>query len=387
MLVENICYILCTGCIKVYINPINNQKLSFMRNIIDSHTHIGDLNGKTYTKSQLDVFVKSKLPNDDVVEKMYVSNLDVLTSKKGEYEGNKQLLDNFKNSKEYELFLACSPRDGKVDNIKNLIKENPNRFIGLKFHPTLQNLDIMDSRYIPYLEFANKNKIPCLFHSAVALIDGKINPNVKDISDPESIYKLAKQYQHTPIVMAHMGAGWQESHDKTIEVLLKSIKNGDANLYADISWVDIGLEHCGNFNKNEHRSKEHILKAIKKLKGIGEKDWKYGDQSYRLMFGSDAPLDRFSNENDCLKEYTTFIDDIKFAIRNDKDLAPEADKIIDDLFYNNAKKLYSKRFNITNSKSDKYLKYSVGAILGVGLIAILFGLIQKDKIKGKKEMI
>lgn len=354
-----------------------------MRNIIDSHTHIGNLNGKTYTKSQLDVFIKSKLPNDDTVEKMYVSNLDVLTSKIGEYEGNKQLLDNFKNSSEYELFLACSPKDGKVSNMENLIKENPNKFIGLKFHPTLQNLDVADAKYAPYLEFANKNKIPCLFHSAVALVDGKINPNVKDISDPESIYKLAKQYKETPVVMAHLGAGWQESHDKAIEVLLKSVKNGDANLYADISWVDIGWEHCGNFNQNEHRTKEHILKAIKKLKGIGEKDWKYGDQSYRLMFGSDAPLDRFSNEKDRLQEYTTFIDDIKFAIKNDKDLAPEADKIIDDLFYNNAKKLYSKKLNLTSPKSNNIPKYLLGAVAGIALIALLCKLIQNHKAKNK----
>ena len=341
-----------------------------MRNIIDSHAHIGDLNGKTYTKSQLDVFVKTTLPNNDDVEKMYVSNLDVLTSKKSELEGNKELLGKFKNSNKYELFLACSPKDGNVNNIRNLVKENPDKFIGLKFHSTLQNLDLSDSRYIPYLEFANKNKIPCLFHSAVALIDGKINPTVKDVSDPESIYKLAKQYRQTPFVMAHLGAGWNESHDRAIETLVNSVKNGDANLYADISWVDIGLEHSGNFNPSEHRSKEHILKAIKRLKGIGEKDWKYGDQSYRLMFGSDAPLDRFSNEKDRLKEYTTFIDDIKFAIKNDKDLSANADKIIDDLFYNNAKKLYCKKLNIAKPKN--LFKYLILAFIAIGIGGIAF---------------
>ena len=347
-----------------------------MRKIIDSHAHIGDLNGKTYTKSQLDVFVKSTLPNNDDIEKMYVSNLDVLTSKKSELEGNRELLDKFGNSNKYELFLACSPKDGNVDNIKNLVKENPNKFIGLKFHPTLQNLDLSDSRYIPYLEFANENKIPCLFHSAVALIDGKINPTVKDVSDPESIYKIAKQFRQTPFVMAHLGAGWQESHDKAIDVLIESIKNGDANLYADISWVDIGLEHSGNFDPSEHRAKEHILKAIKKLKGIGENDWKYGDQSYRLMFGSDAPLDRFSDTNNRLKEYTTFIEDIKFAIKNDKDLSPEADKIIDDLFYNNAKKLYAEKLHITGSQPNKMFKYVLSAIVTITSIAILNKLIK-----------
>lgn len=74
-------------------------------------------------------------------------------------------------------------------------------------------------------------------------------------------------------------------------------------------------------------------------KGIGEKDWKYGDQSFRLMFGTDAPLARFQ-QNDAREVYSKFVDNIKSSIRNDKDLKPEAEKIIDDLFYNNAEKLY-----------------------------------------------
>lgn len=350
----------------------NYSQLSFKRKIIDSHVHIGDLNGKTYTKSELDVFVKSALPNNDTVEKMYVSSLDVLTSKQKEYAGNTELLDKFKDAKEYELLLACSPKDGDVENIKKLIRENPNRFIGLKFHPTLQNLDVVDSKYTPYLEFAHKNRIPCLFHSAVALVDGRINPNVTDISDPQAIYKMAKNYSDLPVIMAHLGAGWQESHERAIDTLVESVKNGDANLYADISWVDIGAEHCGEFKQNEHRSKEHIVKAIKKLKGIGDENWKFGDQSFRLMFGSDAPIDRYSNKDYGIKEYVTFIDDIKFAIRNDKDLAPDAEKIIDDLFYNNAKKLYSKKLELKKEpKQNNALKYAaIGlAIIGVGILA------------------
>ena len=76
-----------------------------------------------------------------------------------------------------------------------------------------------------------------------------------------------------------------------------------------------------------------------------------------------------------------FIDDIKFAIKNDKDLAPEADKIIDDLFYNNAKKLYSKKLNLTSPKSNNIPKYLFGAVAGIALIALLCKLIQNHKAK------
>ncbi len=323
------------------ISGINNTV--FLGKIIDTHAHIGKLNGQSYKKSQLDVFVKKTLPNDDIIDKMYVSNIDVLTATEDEYIGNKKTLKIFKNSKKYEILASCSPKTGNIDKIKRLYLEFPNKFIGLKFHPSLQDLSLTDEKYKPYLEFANQNKIPCLFHTEVTVDNkGQIVPNVKNISDPEAIYKLAKKYKNTPFILAHLGAGWNEAHDKAIDVLIQSIEKGDANLYADISWVDIGLAHNGNFPKGEHRSKEHIIKAIKKLKGIGDENWKYGDQSFRLMFGSDAPIDRFSNKKDRIKEYTKYIDDIKFAIRNDKELKFNAESIIDNLFYNNAQNLYQK---------------------------------------------
>lgn len=350
---------------------------NFTGKIIDTHAHVGTLNGKNYKKEDLDVFVKTTLPNNDVVEKMYVSDTDVLTTLKSEYDGNKSLLNLFKGSDKYEVFAACSPQNGSVDNIKRLYEENPDRFIGLKFHPTIQKLSLSDNRYIPYMDFAEKNNIPCLFHSAVAVDEkGFISKSSREISDPQYIYSLAKKYKNTPVVMAHLGAGWNEAHDKAIDVLIESIEKGDANLYADISWVDIGLPHSGNFSKDEHRAKEHILKAIKKLKGIGNKDWKHGDQSFRLFFGSDAPIDRFADKNDRIKEYTTFIDDIKFAIRNDKDLKPASEKIIDDLFYNNAKKFY-KRQSIKSTtklpppKNNLWKWILAGAVLISGAILAL----------------
>lgn len=309
-------------------NVTKISSINFRGKIIDSHAHIGKHDGTLYTKDQLDVFVKSELPNKDTVEKMIVSSLDVLHSASDEFEGNKRALEIFKEQKKYALLASCNPKDGNINKIKRLFKENPDSFVGLKFHPGIQQLDLSDTKYEPYMRFASKNKLPCLFHSQVNILNnGNINPNLKHISDPENIYAIAKKYKETPVVMAHLGAGWRNSHDKAIDILVESIKNKDANLYADVSWVDID------------DTQTHIVKAIKRLKGIGEKDWKYGDQSFRLMFGTDAPLARFKESN-ARDVYSKFVDNIKSSIRNDKDLKPEAEKIIDDLFYNNAKKLY-----------------------------------------------
>ena len=342
------------------------SSINFMSKIIDSHAHVGRHDGELYHKSDLDVFIKSTLSNNDTVEKIIVSDLSVLHSLQGEYEGNKALAELFKNNPKYSILASCNPKDGNVKNIEKLFKEYPNTFMGLKFHSSIQQLDLSDKKYEPYMEFASKNKLPCLFHSQVnTLPDGKINPAVKHIADPENIYSLAKKYPKPPVVMAHLGAGWKESHDKAIDILVESIKKGDANLYADISWVDID------------EPQEHIVKALKRLKGIGEKDWKYGDQAFRLMFGSDAPLARFKGK-DALNIYTDFIERIKNSIRNDNNLKPEADKIIDDLFYNNSQKLYLSPK--TNSSKNKFL--IIGAVMClVGIIGYFANKIKQKESK------
>jgi predicted TIM-barrel fold metal-dependent hydrolase len=355
------------------------SSVNFLGKIIDSHTHVGTHDGGIYTKQDLDVFVKSELPNKDTIEKMFVSDLDVLHSVKGEYEGNKAVLDMFKDSSKYELFASCSPKDGDISNIKRLFEENPNKFIGLKFHPDIQELDLSDKKYEPYMEFASEKNLPCLFHSQVDLVEGgKLDPNKIHISDPENIYAFAKKYHKTPVVMAHLGSGYNEAHDKTIDVLVKAVKNGDANLYADISWVDID-----SGVKDGHKTKDHIIKAIKKLKGIGDSTWEFGDQSYRLMFGTDAPLARFKEKNSkkSIQNYTEFVEDIKYAIKTDKDLSKDADKIIDDLFYNNAKKLY-----LSTQKKNKtsYKKYTLIALPVIAFLGALFYLNKTKNDKNQK---
>jgi len=336
---------------------------SFKAKIIDAHTHVGSHNNRIYTKQNLDLFIKSELPSNDVVEKMLVTSLDVIHQSVPEYEGNIKLLEEFNNDPHYNIFAACSPVNGSVENIKRLYKDHPNKFIGLKFHPSVQNLPADNVRYNEYLNFANKNKIPCLFHCEVNL--DKCGNRISDLlnnSDPERIYTIAKRYKDTPIVMAHLGAGWRDSHEKTLEILLKSIECNDANLYADISWVDIDHE------------KTHIVSAIKKLKGIGDPNWKYGDQSYRLMFGTDAPIDRFS-QSDAINSYSKYIEEIKTAIKNDTELKNEAETIIDDLFFNNAKRLYLNKKHPPKTTYNK--KFGVLVIVG-GIVLSSLVLLTKN---------
>ena len=327
--------------------------INFHGKIIDSHAHIGIHEGVNHTKDDLDMFIKSK-PNGDTIEKFIVSDIDVLHGTKGEYSGNLDTLNLLKKDKHYAILASCNPKKGSINKIKKLFAENPNSFAGLKFHPEIQQLEITNNLYKPYFEFAGEHNLPCLIHSSVCTdSNGKLASEINKFSDPEIIYAVARKYKTTPFVMAHMGAGWREAHDKAINILAESIKNQDANLYADISWVDID---AGN--------KDHIIRAVKELKGIGNPDWQFGDMLHRLMFGTDAPLARFKSEN-AIKDYSSFVEDIKLAIRKDKALKNDAEKIIEDLFYNNAKKLYLERqsakntANITKSSIYSFLKFMV----------------------------
>lgn len=377
-------------------NLNTNTRLNFRMNIIDVHAHIGEHRGTAYTKTMLDTFVKEPLPNKDIVEKMIVSDMDTFHGDRGvnEYEGNKKALQMFNGDNRYSLIAGCSPNNGDVKLVEKVINDNPGSFVGLKFHPNDQHLPVTDSKYEPYFEFANRHKIPCLFHTHVPvdngnggilyrLADGTLDKTKLDpYSDPELIYQAARKYKDTPFIMAHLGASWNESHDRAIDILIESIRKGDANLYADISWVDIDAKPL----VDGRSPKDHIVKAIKRLKGIGDSSWNKGDQSFRLMFGTDAPIARFSKEH-ARDKYSKFVEEIKAAIRSDKDLKADAEKIIQDLFYNNAKKLFfpGGTSNSTSTAAKSGGKTGKVAAIVLGSLALLGGGVALVKNKNKKE--
>ena len=253
----------------------------------------------------------------------------------------------------------------------------------------MQNVPIYKNEYKPYFNLAKEFNLPCLIHTAVDLTEDGMHSGILDkFADPKEVYIVAKNYKETPFVLAHLGSGWKDAHKYTTDIIIESIKKGDANLYADISWVDIDYTIDGK------PSKENLLNAIKRLKGIGEKDWTYGDQSFRLMFGSDAPIGRFADPNNRINHYSNYIEEVKTAIRNDNDLKADAEKIIDDLFYNNAKKLYNLKENEqparqikSSEKAFKFLSKHAGkfllggAVVFAGVMALCYHADKKEKSK------
>lgn len=300
--------------------------INFYGKIIDSHIHIGNWseNGKSrdYTKD-IDVFIKSALDNGDTVEKVIVSNLDCMTRKNDKFYsdetvGNKKLLKLASKNSKIAPLATCQPGYGDVENIRKLLRGNPDKFVGLKFHPEQLNIPVSDPRYQAYMEFAKEKGLPCLFHSArsvdVTYPDGGVG-KASVLSNPEQIYELAKKTKEVPVIMAHWGGDGEKNIDITTKCIIDSIKNKDATLYADISWVD-----CNNSQK------PNLKRIIEQLKSENALD--------RILFGTDAPLGRFSSK----AEYEKTINDIKTMIRHE--FSTEAEDIIDKIFYSNAKKVF-----------------------------------------------
>jgi predicted TIM-barrel fold metal-dependent hydrolase len=335
--------------------------VSFTGNIIDSHVHIGKWGNKSYPVSSIDSFTRQPLENGDTVDKMLVSSLECINDKLvDEYVGNKQLLSDISsNSKLYPIAVAKPDKTcGSSSLLEKLFKDFPNKFIGMKFHPESIGISANSTVYDNYITLADRYSIPCLFHSAatydVIYPNGHIASH-SDLSRPGQIYELARRHKNSPIIMAHMGGNFGPNAQEAIDVLVSSIEKGDANLYADISWVNADTS-----------TKPDIILAIKKLQNTSK-----GDMTHRLLFGSDAPLGCFGEYGgDTYKAYSNVVQDIKTEIK--KAFPEDAEKLIDKIFYQNAQDLYFGNKSVPKSLS-KLAKLGIGVIVMgvvVGVVAI-----------------
>ena len=307
---------------------------SFRGKIIDSHVHCGKWTNDLFSTQDVLEFFNRKFNNGkDTVDRVIISNLDCIintknkTPYKDELSGNLDLIKRCLKNDKLVPFVVCQPGHGAAENIELLLKGYPNVIKGLKFHPACLDLPANDVKYVPYMMLAEKYNKPCLFHSEV-ITDSNNNFIRTGVSDPEYIYETARKFPKVPVILGHMGLGGAEAHDIGIKTLMKSIDNGDANLYADLAWVDW-----------DKPVKPHIVDVIDKLLHSSK-----GDKTERLLFGTDAPLGVFGEK--ALKQtdaYENNIKNIKKAIRDN--FGDDANKIISRIFYRNSKKILDKNFN------------------------------------------
>ena len=344
---------------------LNN--ISFTGKIIDAHVHSGNWwrNGNLYDHTKdIDLFSKEPLPNGDTVEKVVVSNLDCMVRTNNtqepihfmsdEIEGNIKLAQLAKQNNKLLPLATCQPNFGTVDNIKKLFSDNPNVFYGLKFHPEQLNLPANSALCNPYMEFAQKNDLPCLFHSGQTF-DSAQGVATK-VSKPAQIYELAKRFPKVPVIMAHLGGNEGENTLFATKLIIESVTKNNSKLYADISWVD-----CNNPQKS---TLSQVIKILKENNALD-----------RIMFGTDAPLGRFGllgeNNTPPKEAYVNNINNIKKMIK--RDFGKESEEIINKIFYENAQNLYLKKLwknNNTHEKITKFFKSKTGLLVSTGLVLL-----------------
>ena len=177
--------------------------------------------------------------------------------------------------------------------------------------------------------------------------------------------------------MAHMGAGGDLAHKKAIRVLEQSVKNNDAKLYVDISWVDFN-------NDLPSENPQNILDVIEKMRNAGKLN--------RILFGTDAPLGCYGEPQTLnttgltpKQAYELTISRLKTAIKNR--FKDEADLIIEKIFYENSSELFFEKNWALEKEAVKNRSKSKGKIAAVtgtaaAVSAVVYGVLtykQKDK--------
>ncbi len=315
------------------INSIQN--ISF-KGIIDTHVHTGHWYkegkpGYYYGKSLTDGFrapfkninADSKdtfIKNAEKLDNMLVSDLDVMSEEyyKGEFIGNEDFLKSLEDDSFYVPLVVCRPdkTGGDTKDVEKLLEKYPESFAGFKFHPEAMSLPADDLKYEPYMQLAFEKNFPCMFHS-----EGE------GVSDVSAIYRLAKKFPGVPVILAHMGAGGASCHQKAIDVFEESLKNNDANLYVDLSWVDW-----------ENGLPSYEKPSVKKVIDVA---LEY-DALDKILFGTDTPLGCFGEKQEGgkspLEAYEMSVDSLQNFIK--RNYPENYNEILNGIFHDNAAKLF-----------------------------------------------
>lgn len=276
--------------------------------IIDSHVHIGNSEWGNFTPEYLINIIKE-------ADYAVCSNLNGIDSTAGicdEYECNTEMLEVAKRYPKLKPLAVCQPNAAENNCvIRNLLENHP-EFVGLKIHPEYMRLPADSDKYNKYLELAREFKKPCLYHS------GHIKSR---FSSPVLIYKKAQEFPEVPVILGHLSTGPKDCHKMAIEILLDAVENDRANLYVDVSWIDFAFERL-------NESMEDTLLLIESLRRTRK-----GNQTYRILWGSDAPVGEFNHSRESYLKNLKIFKQRVLERFNDESL-------LENLLSENARKLY-----------------------------------------------
>ncbi|MBY0549240.1 MAG: amidohydrolase family protein [Candidatus Obscuribacterales bacterium] len=223
--------------------------------VIDIHTHIGTFRGFDLSSQTLLVNLKAR-----GVKMAFVSNIDCaelpgVTLNLDEKTANSRTVEVVQShSNLLRGLLWVRPQKNDVALARTFLrtelgKSNKERlFVGMKFHPDMNNFDADDKSVDPFLSLCEEFHIPAVFHCG----------DNDQHSSAQRIYNAAKRHPNLPIILYHMG--FNTEHKDAIACVKAARTRNDANLYLETSQCDFAS----------------VLKAIKEV------------GSSRVLFGSDA---------------------------------------------------------------------------------------------------
>ncbi len=247
--------------------------------IIDFHTHLWPT---SYLTKELINYFKSRKVWDEkhnafIAEELLkimdingISKSIVLSSVVTPKTKNAQILrmneyvsdQILKNKERLEGFFTLNPffKEEAIDVLETSIEKLG--LIGLKIHPSFQEIYPNDKILYPFYEKLNKYGLPVLFHSGSI----GITPYKDSYSNPSYIDEVACDFPDLTIIIGHSGKIWY----RETAMLLRKHKN----VYADIS-TNIGRDTLSS----EHPM-SWLLYIIKSYSGCID----------RILFGSDYPF-------------------------------------------------------------------------------------------------
>jgi len=126
-----------------------------------------------------------------------------------------------------------------------------------------------DRGYRPYLELAERFKLPFIFHTG-----DTYSPTAKlRFAHPLAVDDVAVDFPNVRFVMAHLGNPWLLD---AAEVIYKNV-----NVWADLSGLVVGAEAF---------SSEEAFDTLSDLRAQVRRAFRYAERPNRFLFGSDWPL-------------------------------------------------------------------------------------------------
>ena len=219
--------------------------------IIDVHAHIG-------TFRDFDLSMPTLLDNLEryglqlaLISNIDGANLPGTTGNLDEVESNRATADSvLKYPHLFRGLLWTRPNQSvPIADFERFLTDPAYEqvFVGLKFHPVMNQFSADSEVIDPYLALCAKHGLAAVFHS---------NPDGD--ASAARIYAAARRHPSVPIVLYHMG--FFGPHRGTIDVVRESIEKGDAELYLGTAQAD----------------PSDVLDAVAEL------------GSQRVLFGSDA---------------------------------------------------------------------------------------------------